>query len=129
VAKRKGTLVDQKAAPTAETSASERRDTGRISAHLEVEVPVPNLDQLRRAVTDNISPGGLMFLVESPVTLPAVVDVTLVLPGDQRVVLSSEIRHAAPRPGSNQIEVGIQFKDLDAGARKQLEAALSALER
>jgi len=125
MAKRKGKLIDgQKTATT-----DERRDQTRVPARLEIEVPVANLDVLRRAYTDNISQGGLMFLVEPPVTLPGMIEVTLLLPDQRKITLSSEIRHAAPRANGPEIEIGIQFKDLDPSARGLLEAALASFDK
>ncbi len=108
-------------------SASDRRTDERLAARLAVEVPLPSWDQLRRVYTTNISKGGMMFIVESPVTLPAAVELTLTLPDERKVVLHSEVRHVARRGSSTEYEVGVQFKQLEAEAQQTLETAVAGL--
>lgn len=105
-------------------SDADRRSDQRLPARLAVEVPLPSWDQLRRVYTTNISKGGLMFTVESPVTLPAAIEVTLTLPDERKVVLHSEVRHVARRGSSAEYDVGVQFKELAADARQTLESAV-----
>ena len=108
-------------------SEAERRTDSRVSARLDVDIPVPSWEQLKRVYTTNISDGGLMFVVEAPVTLPGIAEITLTLPDSQTITLQSEIRHAAPGPASGQVEVGVQFKDLDEAMQQQLEQAIERL--
>jgi c-di-GMP-binding flagellar brake protein YcgR len=108
-------------------SEAERRTDNRVSARLEVDIPVPSWEQLQRVYTTNISDGGLMFVVEAPVTLPGIAEITLTLPDAQTITLQSEIRHAAPGPHSGQVEVGVQFKALDPAVRERLEQAIELL--
>jgi len=106
---------------------ADRRGSERLPARLAVEVPLASWDQLRRVYTTNISKGGMMFTIESPVTLPAAVDVTLTLPDSRTVVLHSEVRHVARRGDSSEYDVGVQFKALEPEAQKTLDTAVSGL--
>ena len=105
----------------------DKRIDRRVDASLEVEIPLASWDALERVYTANISKGGLMFRVAPGGKLPAKVDITLKLPDGTTVTLHSEIRHVAPHADSSDIEVGVQFKQIDDDTRKIFESALSAL--
>jgi c-di-GMP-binding flagellar brake protein YcgR len=106
--------------------AGERRDDPRVPANLEVELPL-DWEQLRYVYTSNISHGGLMFSIESPVRLPAAIALTLTLPDEQRVALRAEVRHVGRIEGTSEFEVGVQFKELDPAAQAALERAVGGL--
>jgi len=107
--------------------SGERRGDERLSAQLSVELPLASWDQLRRVYTRNISKGGLMFTISSPVTLPAAVDVTLTLPDTRKVLLHSEVRHVERRGDGAEYDVGVQFKTLDAEVERTLAEAVGSL--
>ncbi len=106
----------------------DRRYNERRPARLAVEIPLATWDELRRVYTTNISKGGLLFSIESPVTLPATIDLTITLPDKETIVLRSEVRHVEPREGTNEFEVGVQFKPLDEATTKAIEQAVSHLD-
>jgi c-di-GMP-binding flagellar brake protein YcgR len=106
----------------------ERRTDTRLPARLEVEIPLTTWDQLRRVYTTNISKGGLLFTIESPVTLPAAVDLTLTLPDSRKVLLHSEVRHVERREGTVEYDVGVQFKALEPDVQKTLDDAVAGLD-
>jgi c-di-GMP-binding flagellar brake protein YcgR len=110
-----------------EDTSQDRRTEARHPARLEVEISLSTWDQLRRVYTTNISKGGLLFTIESPVTLPAAVDLTLTLPDSRKVVLHSEVRHVERREGGAEYDVGVQFKALESEAQKTLADAVTAL--
>ncbi|MCG8418039.1 MAG: PilZ domain-containing protein [Proteobacteria bacterium] len=103
----------------------EQRDSVRVQAELPLEIPLPGNHQVRQVYTRNISRGGLMFRVTRPVRLPASPVVALTLPDGRTFVLSSEIRHAARVDGSDEVEVGVQFKAVPHDVDRALRAALS----
>lgn len=111
----------------AEQQPDNRRREERIPARLEVEIPVANLEQLRRVYTTNISKGGLLFSLEAPATVPAALTIELTLPDGRRVSFASEVRHVRRRDGENEYEVGVQFRDLEPDVRGVLESALAGL--
>lgn len=103
-------------------TGEDRRGDARIEARLEVVVPLGG-DERRAVTTSNISRGGMRFSVQAPASLPGELDVTLLLPGGDRVTLHSEVRHVARRDGG--YEVGVQFCGLDDAERRALVDALS----
>ena len=107
---------------------ADRRDDPRVPAHLEIELPL-DWEQLKYVYTSNISKGGLMFAIESPVRLPAAIELTLTLPDDQRIGLQAEVRHVGRIEGTTEFEVGVQFKELDPTTRATLESAVGGLRR
>ncbi len=111
------------------TKLSEKRRDERVDANLEIDVPLTNLEQLRRVYTSNISKGGLLFTIAAPATLPAVVDLTLSLPDGQKVTLHSEVRHVKRRDDAPEFEVGVQFSELDKSTLATFEGALAQLNR
>ena len=105
----------------------DRRNDPRVSARLEIEVPLASWDQVRRVYTTNISKGGLLFSVSAPASVAAAVDLTVTLPNGDKVTLQSEVRHVARRGDSTEYDVGVQFADLDERVRKVFETALADL--
>src|SRR5262245_50516265 len=86
----------------------ERRDAQRLTARLQVDVPLANWEQLKSVYTTNISKGGMLFTVSSPASMPAACDLTLTLPDGNKVTLQSEVRHVARREGTTEFDVGVQ---------------------
>ena len=113
----------------ADAGDDNRRIDDRLPARLAVEIPLTTRDQLKSVYTTNISKGGLLFSIESPVTLPATVDLTISLPDKGEVVLHSEVRHVERLDGTTEFEVGVQFKTLDVATTKTLEAAIGNLDK
>ena len=111
------------------TALSEKREHERMDAALEIDLPLTNVEQLRRVYTTNISKGGLLFTIAAPATMPAVVDLTLALPDGSKVTLHSEVRHVKRREGASEFEVGVQFSELDKSTRDTIEGALAQLTR
>ena len=107
--------------------AGDQRIDPRLGARFEVDIPLASWDAVQRVYTTNISKGGLMVRVAPPVKMPAGVDITLELPDGSKVTLHSEVRHVAPNEDSSEVEVGVQFKQLDDQTRQVLESAVNAL--
>jgi hypothetical protein len=106
---------------------SDRRGELRSDVALAVELPLDDWDEVRRVYTSNISKGGLLFTLTPPASVPASVDLTLMLPDGRKVTLTSQVRHVARREGGSDFEVGVQFADLDAVAQRAFEDALAKL--
>lgn len=109
------------------SGGAERREAERVTARLQVDVPLANWEQVRSVYTTNISKGGLLFTLASPASMPAAVDLTLTLPDGKKVTLQSEVRHVARREGTAEFDVGVQFQNLDAATRRAFEDALARL--
>ncbi len=110
---------------TVTAAGPELRSSARVEAALRLDIPGARWDRSQHVHTQNISRGGLMFRVPSPVTLPGSADVIVTLPDGKSVTITGEIRHAARIEGSREIEVGIQFKSLSAEHDAALSAALA----
>jgi c-di-GMP-binding flagellar brake protein YcgR len=110
----------------AEGRRDDRRGDARVEARFDVEVSLTP-EQLRATYTTNISRGGMMFSLTTPASLPGEIDVTLALPGGQKVTLRSEVRHVARSGTAGEYDVGVQFTGLDGASRRTIEEALSAL--
>lgn len=108
-----------------EHGAHEQRGDVRVEVDLQLEIPLPSWDEVRRVYTRNISRGGLMFRVQSPVTLPASARIVLRVPDDRTITLNSEIRHVARIEGTSEVEVGVQFKAVPPDVEEVLGAALA----
>jgi hypothetical protein len=105
-----------------------RRIAERIPAELEVNVPLASWEQFRRVYTKNISRGGLMFTMPSPSSIPAALELTLTLPDGSTVVFQAEVRHVARKPGTQEFEVGVQFR-LDEETERKLEWAITDISK
>ena len=110
-------------------SGIEKRRDERVDVRWEVEVPVDTWKQARQVYTRNISRGGLLLSVQAPASFPFELELTLTLPDKQKIVLWGEVRHAAKRPGTEEVDVGVQLREMDPATLARIEAALQQGER
>lgn len=103
----------------------DQRGTPRRQAAWQAEAPLG--EQKRTVQVANISRGGLMFSTRAPARVPATMDLRIALPGGEQITLTSAVRHVARRPGSEEVEVGVQFAALDADDGRALDSALASL--
>jgi hypothetical protein len=92
---------------------------------LQAEVSLGEED--RRVQVANISRGGLMFSTPAPARVPAIMRLTVALPGGDHITLTSSVRHVARRSDTQVVEVGVQFAALDADDGRALDSALASL--
>jgi hypothetical protein len=104
----------------------DRRRDDRIPARLEIDLALATWEEARRVYTTNISRGGLLFSVNSPATMPAIVQLNLTLPDGRKVSFESEVRHVARKAGTSEFEIGVQFRLSDAD-QKLLNEAVAKL--
>src|SRR5688572_22433036 len=100
---------------------SDRRGASRVVQKLVLLVEL-SPDQTRIAISENISSGGLMFALDMPVSLPAELIITLILPDGNHLVTHGEVRHVAKT--SDGLHVGVQFRQLDAIAQGTIQRVL-----
>lgn len=109
----------------AKNKAEDQRDTPRRAAAWQAEASLG--EEARTVRVANISRGGLMFSTRAPARVPAIMDLRIALPDGEHITLTSSVRHVARRPGSHDVEVGVQFAALDADKGRALESALASL--
>jgi hypothetical protein len=104
---------------------TDQRGTPRRAAGLQAEVSLGEED--RHVQVANISRGGLMFSTPAPARVPAIMHLTVALPGGEHITLTSSVRHVARRADTQVVEVGVQFAALDADEGRALDSALASL--
>jgi hypothetical protein len=125
----KGTVKQVSEAELKKALADERRDMPRLSARLEVDVPLASWDEVRTVYTTNISKGGLLFSLAAPASIPASVELNLTLPDGAALTVPCQVRHVARRDDDDGFDVGVQFQPLDPSVRRVFEQAIERLGR
>lgn len=105
----------------------ERRLPVRLALDLRTEADV------QKALTENLSSGGVFVKTAHPPERGSRVDLTLTLPGeDARLTVAAEVRHVVDAAGAEQHGqspgVGLEFKDASAMVNERLSSFLAAVE-
>jgi c-di-GMP-binding flagellar brake protein YcgR len=105
----------------------EQRRHVRYPLKTEAEVRFTTWSVFRILYTVNISQGGMTVGLPEPAEVGSMLDIRLSLPGDQVIELKAVVRHCGRSPGtSDNYRAGVEFLDLDAERRAEIETVLAA---
>ena len=107
-------------------TAVERRRTER--APVVVQIEYSTVDALFSDFTRNINEGGIFVETDEVIPLDEKVDLKLRLPGSSDLVdVRGHVVRVEPTTASSMGGIAIEFEDLDANAREQINAAVRRL--
>lgn len=71
-------------------------------------------DEIYYAFSQDISPGGIKVITDSPFSVKTRFEVEVALPGEKRVIKGlAEVRWVKSRPEGDIYEMGLEFVELD----------------
>jgi uncharacterized protein (TIGR02266 family) len=113
--------------PEPETRAAvERRRTDR--APVVVRIEYSTVDALFSDFTRNINEGGMFVETDEPIPLDEKVELKLRLPGSNDFVNArGRVVRVEPTTDTSSGGIAIEFEDLDARAREQINSAVRRL--
>ena len=99
----------------------ERRDKARIPIEAEVGLEFPNMTQLVKECSTNISLGGMFIATSDPQSVGTMVRFALDLPGEVRVIAGSAevmwVRNRETASLDSPHGMGVRFVELDGVSR------------
>lgn len=98
-------------------AGAERRKHWRVPYELPVTYSLPSFPRSRKSKTINVSSGGVMFLVDHPITTDSAIDIRLSLP-HKAVKATGKVKWAKKIDDFHHL--GIQFSQIRSDDRKRL---------